>query len=136
MKNPGRTKTILATVYGLPFIWVGLQHFINPAAFIPIVPDYLGWPEFWVHITGWTEVALGIGVMIPKLRRKACTLMIIQLCLLYLANLYMWTNDIAFDGFRFGAWGHFFRLLAQCLLIAAAVWLRKSADEQTSALNS
>jgi len=116
-------RSIASIVYGLPFVWVGIQHFVQPQAFVPIVPAYLGWPEFWVHITGWTEIALGLGIMVPKLRRLASRLMILQLGLLYLANLNMWVNDIPFEGHRFGDLGHSVRLLVQLALMAVAWWL-------------
>ena len=41
----------------------------------------------------------------------------------YPANLYMWTNDIAFNGTRFDTQGHILRLVAQLLLIVAALYL-------------
>ena len=124
MKRP-HAKDMAAVVYGLPFVWVGVQHFIRPEIFIPIVPEYLGWPEFWVHITGWTEVALGVGIMVPRFRSLSAKLMIVQLILLYLANLNMWVNDIAFEGNRFGPVGHSVRLVIQLVLIGIAAWLGK-----------
>ena len=109
MSTPNR-RTIAAVAYGIPFIWVGIQHFIRPEVFLPIVPDYLGWPEFWVHVTGWTEIGLGIGIMVPRTRSISAKFMVVQLALLYLANLNMWINDIPFEGHRFGPMGHVVRL--------------------------
>ena len=127
MHAPSRLQNAAAVLYSLPFVWVGVQHFVNPEAFVPIVPGYLGWPEFWVHVTGWTEIAVGVGIMIPRFRRTAATLMMAQLALLYLANLHMWVNDIAFEGQRFGHLGHSVRLAIQILLIGAAAWIRSVA---------
>ena len=122
MPRPDR-KTIASIAYGIPFVWVGVQHFVRPEVFLPIVPEYLGWPEFWVHITGWTEIGLGVAIMFPRFRRVAARLMILQLMLLYLANLNMWVNDIPFEGHRFGDVGHSLRLAGQLALIAVAWWL-------------
>lgn len=124
MAISARAQHAVAIAYGLPFVWVGLQHFVNPAPFLPIVPTYLGWPEFWVHITGWTEIGLGIGIMVPRFRRVAASLMMAQLALLYLGNLHMWVNDVAFQGHRFGTLGHTVRLAIQLLLIGVAAWIR------------
>jgi uncharacterized membrane protein len=124
-----RWVQVAAVLYGLPFVWVGIQHFVSPEIFEPIVPPWLGWPWFWVHITGYTEVALGIGVMIPRSRRLACWLMVAQLALLYLANLHMWLADVPFQGIQMGMLGHLVRLGVQLLLIAAAVGLARSASE-------
>ena len=125
-------KSVVSFLYGLPFIWVGVQHFVQPAAFVPIVPPYLGWPEFWVHITGWTEIGLGIGVMVPRVRRLAARLMILQLGLLYLANLHMWMNDVPFEGHRFGVFGHSVRLLIQVALMGVAWWIGRDEPEATA----
>lgn len=122
MSTPDR-RTIAAVAYGIPFIWVGVQHFVRPEIFVPIVPDYLGWPEFWVHVTGWTEIGLGIGIMVPRTRSICAKLMVAQLALLYLANLNMWINDIPFEGHRFGPAGHVVRLTVQLGLMGVAVWL-------------
>ena len=105
-----RWLQMASVVYGIPFVWVGIQHFIRPEIFEPIVPPWLGWPWFWVHITGYTEIALGIGVMVPRTRRIAGWLMVLQLLLLYLANLHMWMADIPFQGVRMGTAGHIIRL--------------------------
>jgi uncharacterized membrane protein len=106
---------------------VGIQHFIRPEIFEPIVPPWLGWPWFWVHITGYTEIALGLGIMVPRLRRLAGWLMGTQLVLLYLANLHMWMADISFQGFQMGTTGHIIRMVVQLLLIGAAIGLARSA---------
>jgi len=124
---PPRWIQVAAVLYGLPFVWVGIQHFISPEIFEPIVPPWLGWPWFWVHITGYTEVALGVGVMVRRTRRVAGWLMVVQLMLLYLANLHMWLADVPFQGIQMGVTGHIIRLAVQLLLIAAAVGLARSA---------
>ena len=133
-RSPGPPQWIqvAAVLYGLPFIWVGVQHFIQPEVFEPLVPPWLGWPWFWVHITGYTEVGLGVGIMVPRLRRVAGWLMVAQLLLLYLANLHMWMADVPFQGIQMGTVGHIIRLLVQLLLIAAAVGLARSARRSTS----
>lgn len=125
-----RWVQIAAILYGLPFVWVGVLHFVQPEVFEPIVPPYLGWPWFWVHITGYTEVGLGIGIMIPRFRRVAGWLMVAQLALLYLANLHMWMADLSFQGMRMGTVGHVVRLGVQLLLMAAAVGLARSAPSR------
>ena len=124
--NYRRWHNVSAVVYGLPFIIVGLQHFITPEVFEPIVPAWLGWPWLWVHLTGWTEVGLGLGIMAPRTRRFAAWLMAGQLILLYAANLNMWLNDIPFQGVQMGTGGHVVRMLVQVLLIAAAVGIARS----------
>ena len=125
-------NTVLAVLYGAPFVWIGVQHFVRPDVFLPIMPAYFGWPEFWVHITGWTEVGVGLGIMVPRFRRWAAKLMVLQLCFLYLANLNMWVNDIPFDGHHLGTVTHVVRLAIQLLLIGAAIWLGRTVPNERS----
>jgi uncharacterized membrane protein len=128
---PRRYRTwhhVVSVLYGLPFVVIGVQHFLTPEVFEPIVPGVLGWPWFWVHITGWTELGLGLGIMLPRTRRLAAGLMVAQLVLLYAANLNMWLNDIPFQGVQMGTGGHVVRALAQALLIAAAVGLARAGE--------
>ena len=123
MPSSDRRRTWLSVVYGLPFVWVGTRHFIDPVVFEPIVPTYLGMPRFWVLLTGVTEISLGLGVMWSRTRRIASILMIAQLCLLYLGNLHMWVNDVPFDGVSFSTTGHIIRASIQVLLMVAAAWV-------------
>ena len=57
-----RIQIVLAIALGIPFIMIGLEHFIRPAPFDAIVPAYLGFPRFWTLASGVVEVLLGIGI--------------------------------------------------------------------------
>lgn len=123
MPMSDRTRAWVSVVYGVPFLWIGSRHFIDPVLFEPIVPTYLGAPRFWVLLTGVTEIGLGLGVMWSQTRRVACILMMVQLCLLYLGNLHMWINAVPFDGVSLSTTGHVIRAAIQVLLILIAAWL-------------
>ena len=125
--------TWVAVAYGVPFVWVGIQHFVNPASFEPIVPTYLGMPRFWVLFTGVTEIILGIGIMWSRTRHKASILMITQLCLLYLGNLHMWMNDVPFNGVSLSTTGHVIRAAIQVLLIVGAAWVGRLGPFENAA---
>ena len=114
---------LLAIVYGLPFDWIGIQHFLDPEWFEPIVPSILGNPTFWVYASGFFEIALGMGVITPWFRREATLGIAAMLVVLYWANLNMWINDIPIGGTRLSAKGHVVRGVIQMALIAAALWI-------------
>ena len=120
----------VAVLYAVPFLVVGVQHFTAPEMFEPIVPAWLGWPWFWVHLTGWTEIGLGLGIILPRTRRVAAWLMVGQLVLLYAANLNMWLHDIPFQGVKMGTVGHGVRLAVQLLLIAASVGIARTGEPE------
>ena len=116
-------KNIVGCLLGLPFVWIGIQHFVNPKAFNEIVPRYLGAPFFWTYASGVLEILLGLGIMIPVTRTISARLLVVLVLAMSLANLNMYLNDIPFNGNLLSATGHAIRLIIQILLLAALLWL-------------
>ncbi len=114
---------VLAVVYGLAFIWIGIAHFKEPQKFVEIIPAFLPFPLFLVYLSGAMEIGGGLAIIYPETRVLAGRFIALFLVGVYPANLYMWTNDIAFNGTRFDTQGHILRLVAQLLLIVAALYL-------------
>lgn len=112
-------KNIVGCLLGLPFVWIGIQHFVNPKAFNEIVPRYLGAPSFWTYASGVLEILLGLGIMIPVTRTISARLLVVLVLAMSLANLNMYLNDIPFNGNLLSATGHAIRLIIQILLLAA-----------------
>ena len=111
---------ILALIYGIPFILVGIEHFREPQKFVDIVPSYLPFPLFLVYLTGVMEIAGGLGIIYPETREITGRLMVLFLIAIYPANFNMWINDIPYNGTRLTTQGHLVRLSVQFLLIIAA----------------
>ena len=64
-------RNIVGFFLGIPFVWIGYDHFVRPEIFDLIAPDYLGFPRFWTLASGVLEILLGIGIMAPFSRRLA-----------------------------------------------------------------
>ena len=116
-------RNIVGFVLGIPFIWIGYQHFASPDGFNEIVPDYLGWPLFWTLLSGGFEIALGLGIMIPISRRWSEKILFALVIAMSLANLNMWINDIPFNGTKLSTTGHLIRWTIQIILLIAILWL-------------
>ena len=114
---------LIAIAYGLPFVWIGVQHFLDPDWFEPIVPSSLGNPTFWVYLSGAFEITLGLGVALPWFRKEATMGIAVMLVALYWANLNMWINDIPIGDTRLSQRGHIIRGAVQLTLIIAALWI-------------
>ena len=112
---------ILALIYGVPFVLIGIEHFREPQKFVEIVPSYLPFPLFLVYLTGIMEIAGGLGIIYPDTREITGKLMVLFLIAIYPANLNMWINDIPYNGTRLTTQGHLVRLSIQILLIAGAL---------------
>ena len=112
---------ILALIYGVPFILIGIEHFREPQKFVDIVPKYMPFALFLVYLTGIMEIAGGLGIIYPETREITGRLMVLFLLAIYPANFNMWINDIPYNGTRLSTQGHLIRLSVQILLIGAAL---------------
>ena len=114
---------VIAIAYGVPFIWIGIQHFRDPEWFEPIVPSVLGNPTFWVYLSGVFEIVLGLGVVLPWYRNESALGISLMLVVLYWANLNMWLNDIPLNGKTYATHWHVVRGFVQVGLICLALWI-------------
>ena len=121
-------QSLFALTLGPAFVWVGIQHFVNPAFFEPIVPAVLGNPPFWVYASGVVEIALGAGMIVRSSRRIAGYSTAAFLVVLYWANLNMWLNEIPLSGTTVSTPAHIARAIAQLVMIAMAVWIAQRFD--------
>ena len=123
MNLTGLLKNTLSILLGIFFINVGIAHFQDPKWFEPIVPAILGYPTFWVLVTGGMEIGLGLGLIIPRTRKYSGLLMALFLLVIYSANLNMWINDVPLEGRTFALIWHILRLMGQLLMIVIALWV-------------
>ena len=114
---------ILAIVYGLAFVWIGIVHFKDPQKFVEIIPAFLPFPLFLAYLSGAMEIGGGLAIIYPETRVLAGRFLALFLIGVYPANLYMWTNDVAFNGTTFTTSQHIMRLVAQLVLIILALFL-------------
>ena len=107
---------LLIYVYVVFFIAAGVNHFLNPQFYDAIVPDFIPFPRLVHQITGVIEIILPL-FLLTRFRKEAALLMIIFLVILYVANLYVWINNLPYGRTYFTNQQHFFRFLLQVLYI-------------------
>jgi uncharacterized membrane protein len=78
------------------FVLAGVMHFVKPRAYKAIVPPYLPAPEALVYASGVAEIAGGVGLMVPSVRRPAGWWLIATLLAVFPANLHMALNPEQF----------------------------------------
>ena len=78
------------------FIYFGIDHFINPDFYLSIMPPSFPLHEEAVYISGFFEIAGGIGVLIPRFRKIAGWGLVALLIAVYPANIYMAISPEAF----------------------------------------
>ena len=114
---------MLAVVLGLAFINVGVDHFIHPEWYEPIVPNILPSAIFWVLLSGFFEALLGLLLIIPRTRSLASVGIAWMLVVLYWANFNMWYNEIPLNGTTYDDIWHVVRFVIQIILILAIAWI-------------
>jgi uncharacterized membrane protein len=72
----------------------GFLHLVHPAPFIKIVPPWIPLPGAAVLVSGLAEIAGGLGLLIPRLRRPAVWGLVSLLIAVFPANIYMATDNV------------------------------------------
>jgi uncharacterized membrane protein len=124
-----RTKRIGLWALAAFYVAAGLNHFRAPEFYLPMMPPILPWHRELVWLSGVAEVALGLAVLVPALRRAAAWGLIALLIAVFPANLYVALENVPIGGRAegLGIW-NWVRLPFQALFIAWAwVYTREDA---------
>jgi uncharacterized membrane protein len=113
---------ILASIF---YIGSGILHFTNTGLYLKIMPPYVPYHAAMVYISGVAEIAGGVGLLIPVVRRAAAWGLVALLVAVFPANLYMATDHIQVGSAPTPpllAWG---RLPLQAVFIGWVLWCTK-----------
>jgi uncharacterized membrane protein len=113
-------KRVLLWLMAAFYVAAGVNHFVSPEFYLPMMPDYLPWHLALIYVSGVAEVALGVAVLIPRLRVLAAWGIIALLVAVFPANLYAAVHQIPLLGGD-PVW-NWARLPFQALFIAWAWW--------------
>jgi len=121
-----RLKRPLLYIMAPGYIIAGILHFVVPELYVQIVPPIFPAALALVYLSGIAEIAVGIGLLIPRTRQHAAWATIALLLAVFPANIYMATSGVVVDGMSGGGdpselvrWG---RLPLQGVLILWAYW--------------
>ena len=112
-------KTTLRYLLSLIVITTGILHFVAPDKLVKIVPDWLPAPRALVYISGFFEIAGGVGLLLRQTRTLAAWGLVALFAAVFPANINMAIHKIYTDN-PWILWG---RLPFQGVLIAWAYWL-------------
>lgn len=121
-----KLKRIFRVVAGLAMVTVGILHFARPSGFVRIVPAWLPAPLLLVHLSGFFEIAGGIGLFSRRVHRAAAFGLIALYVAVFPANINMAVHGIQPDGAHIPEALFWLRLPFQAVLIGMAYWLSRS----------
>jgi len=94
MLRPDFHRYLIGTI----FVLAGLLHFLKPAFYVNIMPDYIPWHKTMVYVSGAAEIAGGIGMFVPEVRSEAAVGIILLLLAVFPANIDMSVKSVKKSG--------------------------------------
>ncbi len=107
----------LRWLLAVAMIGAGIGHFAMTDRFAMIVPPWLPWPRALVYVSGVAELAGGVGLLIPKLRRAAAWGLVLLYLAVFPANIHMAVHKIEPWGGHLSDFAQWARLPFQAVLI-------------------
>lgn len=108
-------KSAFKYLLALAFVLAGLNHFINTAFYLSIMPAIFPAHLFLVYLSGICEIALGAFLFMPRYSKLAAWGLIWLLLAVFPPTFYMAMNTEMFP--QFGSAGICLRVPLQFLLI-------------------
>jgi uncharacterized membrane protein len=115
-----RFKILTRYLFGGLFVVAGVNHFLNTAFYVGIMPPYLPWHLELVYISGAAEAGLGALLLIRRWVVWAAWGLIALLVAVFPANVHMAMHADLYPSIS--ALALWLRLPVQGLLIAWAYW--------------
>ena len=113
MKNK-TNNAIMAAFY----LFAGINHFISPAFYYPLIPPYFGHAESINILSGLAEIACAALLLYPPTKKWACHGIILLLLAFVPAHIYMLKTGICLGASCAPEWALWLRLiLLQPMLI-------------------
>lgn len=90
----GAGRAVLAIL----MVAAGAEHLLHAELFARIVPDYLPNHILLVQVSGYCELAGGVGLLVPRAAVAAAWGLTLLLIAVFPANVYMALNNVPFGG--------------------------------------
>lgn len=108
------------------YLGAGMNHFVNPDFYLPMIPSYLPAPKLLNLLSGAAELLLAMMLMRPEVRSLGAWGVILLLIAVFPANVHMFMQG----GAAYGVpdWAMLVRLPLQLVLILWAYWHTKNPE--------
>ena len=126
-----RIKSTFRLLVAMAMTGVGIAHFTHPEPFVRIVPDWLPSPLLLVLVSGFFEIAGGVGLLVRPVQRWAAWGLVALYVAVFPANIHMAVHQIQLgvSDNPIPVWVMWARLPFQLIFIATAVWLARDPGD-------
>ena len=120
-------QKVIIHALGYFYLLAGINHFLTPDFYLPLIPPFFSSPEFINWLAGVAELLLGVGVLyLPTRRRAAWGILVLLLCFIPSHVYFIQVGSCIPQGLCVPVWIGWMRLLLiHPLLIYWAVWVAK-----------
>jgi uncharacterized membrane protein len=119
-------RTIALVLTAVFFVVAGSLHFLRPGPYVKIVPPFIPWALGMVYISGVAEIAGGVGILLPAVRRAAGWGLVALLIAVFPANIYMALDRVQATANPLPVWVLWARLPLQFVLIWWTLWCTRN----------
>ena len=132
-----RARPIFRVLLALAMAAIGVDHLADPTPFVNIVPRELPMPLVLVYVSGVCEIALGLGLLVPRVRRLAGFGLVALYVAVFPANINMAVRGLSPNPEHpIPSWIAWARLPFQILFIVLALWVSKRPNGAKEAARS
>ena len=127
----GTARAVARWLLAALYLTAGIFHVTRPQPFLAITPQWVAWPDTVVMLTGLAELAAVPALLQPwskPLRQAAGIALAVYAVCVYPANVNHMLIDLAKPDQGLGLAYHIPRLLAQPLVVWAALWAGEVID--------
>ena len=93
IETPKKKSLVLLYVMAIGYTILGINHFINPGFYEPIMPPYIPAHLMMIYISGIAEILCGVFLLPKATRRIAAWGLVLLLVAIFPANIQMAIND-------------------------------------------
>jgi uncharacterized membrane protein len=93
------------------YVAAGLNHFINPEFYLPLIPNWVPLPEFTHLGFGVFEILFGLGLLISSQRKYAGLAIIVMLILLIPSHVFFLLKESCTESLCVPEWIGWVRLI-------------------------
>ncbi len=116
-------KKISLYVLAMFYIVAGINHFVNPGFYLPLIPEYFVYLELINYLSGIAEVVLGIGLLVNQSRRISSYLIVLLLVAFIPSHVYfIQIGSCVEGGLCIPEWGSWLRLVVIHPLLIWWAW--------------